>query len=162
MKYISWIANPQGGNGKAYGIVKIVPPEGWNPECVLDEQSFRFRTRVQRLNSLSADARASQNYQEQLQKFHAQQGRKRVSVPVIDGRSVDLYQLKLAISALGGYDAVCRGRKWSDVTGRSATATRTAPSSPRRSKQHTHASFCHLRSSCLKQKNKLVPTAVLY
>ncbi|EST05603.1 Zinc finger, PHD-finger [Kalmanozyma brasiliensis GHG001] len=116
MKYISWIADPQGGNGKAYGIVKIVPPEGWNPECVLDEQSFRFRTRVQRLNSLSADARASQNYQEQLQKFHAQQGRKRVSVPVIDGRSVDLYQLKLVIAGLGGYDAVCRSRKWSDAT----------------------------------------------
>lgn len=116
MKYISWIANPQGGNGKAYGIVKIVPPEGWNPECVIDEQTFRFRTRVQRLNSLSADARASQNYQEQLQKFHAQQGRKRVSVPAIDGRSVDLYQLKLVISGLGGYDAVCRGRKWSDAT----------------------------------------------
>ncbi|CDR99813.1 regulator Ustilago maydis 1 protein (Rum1) [Sporisorium scitamineum] len=116
MKYISWIADPQGGNGKAYGIVKIIPPEGWNPECVLDEQTFRFRTRVQRLNSLSADARASQNYQEQLQKFHAQQGRKRVSVPVIDGRSVDLYQLKLVISSLGGYDAVCRGRKWSDAT----------------------------------------------
>lgn len=116
MKYISWIADPQGGNGKAHGIVKIVPPEGWSPECVLDEQTFRFRTRVQRLNSLSADARASQNYQEQLQKFHAQQGRKRVSVPVIDGRSVDLYQLKLVISSLGGYDAVCRGRKWSDAT----------------------------------------------
>ncbi|SNX84289.1 probable regulator Ustilago maydis 1 protein (Rum1) [Melanopsichium pennsylvanicum] len=116
MRYIAWIADPQGGNGKASGIVKIVPPEGWNPECVLDEQTFRFRTRVQRLNSLSADARASQNYQEQLQKFHAQQGRKRVSVPVIDGRSVDLYQLKLVISSLGGYDAVCRGRRWSDAT----------------------------------------------
>lgn len=116
MKYIAWIADPQGGNGKAYGIVKIVPPQGWNPECVLDEQTFRFRTRVQLLNSLSADARASQNYQEQLQKFHAQQGRKRVSVPVIDGRSVDLYQLKLVISSLGGYDAVCRARKWSDAT----------------------------------------------
>ncbi|SPO25323.1 probable regulator Ustilago maydis 1 protein (Rum1) [Ustilago trichophora] len=116
IKYISWIADPHGGNGKAYGIVKIVPPEGWQPECVLDQQAFRFRTRVQRLNSLSADARASQNYQEQLQKFHAQQGRKRVSVPVIDGRSLDLYQLKLVISSLGGYDAVCRGRKWSDAT----------------------------------------------
>ncbi len=116
MKYIAWVASPQGGNAKTYGIAKIVPPEGWNPECVLDEQSFRFRTRVQRLNSLSADARASQNYQEQLQKFHAQQGRKRVSVPVIDGRSVDLYQLKLIVSGLGGYDAVCRARKWSDAT----------------------------------------------
>ncbi|PWZ02363.1 PLU-1-domain-containing protein [Testicularia cyperi] len=116
MKYISWVAHPHGGNGKASGIVKIVPPEGWNPECVLDEQTFRFRTRVQRLNSLSADARASQNYQEQLQKFHAQQGRKRVSVPRIDGRLVDLYQLKLVIASFGGYDAVCRGRKWSDAT----------------------------------------------
>lgn len=85
---------------------------------MLEPQKFRFRTRVQRLNSLSADARASLNYQEQLQKFHAQQGRARVSIPIIDRRPVDLYNLKLTVSAYGGFENVGRMRKWAEVTRR--------------------------------------------
>lgn len=118
LKYIQWVGEPSGGNGKEYGIVKIVPPEGWSPPFVLDQERFRFRTRVQRLNSLSADARASLNYQEQLQKFHAQQGHARVSIPIVDRRPVDLYQLKLVVASYGGYDAVARNRKWAEVTRR--------------------------------------------
>ncbi len=37
MKYIEQISSPEGGNGRAYGIVKIVPPEGWHPPFVLDQ-----------------------------------------------------------------------------------------------------------------------------
>ncbi|CAO1625603.1 unnamed protein product [Sympodiomycopsis kandeliae] len=114
-KYMDWVGSPEGGNGKAYGIAKIVPPEGWNPDFVLDQERFRFRTRLQSLNSLSADARANLNYQEQLQKFHTQQGRARVQIPVIDHRPVDLYQLKLIVKQLGGYDNVCRQRSWPEV-----------------------------------------------
>ncbi|PWN44301.1 hypothetical protein IE81DRAFT_321454 [Ceraceosorus guamensis] len=116
MRYIEWVASPDGGRGKEYGIVKIVPPQGWNPEFALDQELFSFRTRVQRLNSLSADARASLNYQEQLQKFHAQQGHARVSIPIVDRRPVDLYSLKLIVAELGGPESVVRNRKWSDVT----------------------------------------------
>ncbi|UZJ55481.1 hypothetical protein CBS101457_004801 [Exobasidium rhododendri] len=116
LSYIQYIGDPKGGNGKAYGIVKIVPPAGWNPEFVLDQDRFRFRTRMQKLNSLSADARASLNYQEQLQKFHAQQGYSRVSIPVIHHRPVDLYALKLTVSAVGGYETATKARKWAEVT----------------------------------------------
>ena len=140
LRYIQYVGDPQGGNGKAYGIVKIVPPAGWNPEFVLNQdvrrapvvcrrtcsltwsnlspplQRFRFRTRMQRLNSLSADARASLNYQEQLQKFHAQQGHARVSIPVVDRRPVDLYNLKLNVNAMGGHETVARARRWAEVT----------------------------------------------
>uniref|UniRef100_A0A8T9MV82 [histone H3]-trimethyl-L-lysine(4) demethylase n=1 Tax=Thecaphora frezii TaxID=1269715 RepID=A0A8T9MV82_9BASI len=114
MRYIEAI----GRIGAEYGIVKVVPPEGWSPECVLDQETFRFRTRVQQLNELTADARASENYLEQLDKFHAQQGLKRVTIPVIDRRSVDLYALKLTVASYGGYDNVCRMRRWSEVTRR--------------------------------------------
>lgn len=38
LKFIEWVGSPEGGNGKEYGIVKIVPPEGWNPEFVLDQE----------------------------------------------------------------------------------------------------------------------------
>lgn len=116
MKYIEWVGSAEGGHGKSYGIVKIVPPDGWHPDCVLDQEKFRFRTRVQQLNSLSADARATQNYEEQLQKFHSQQGSNRVSIPIIDRRPVDLYQLKLAVQRAGGCEHVNRQRRWVEIT----------------------------------------------
>jgi hypothetical protein len=37
LRYIESVGDPNGGNGRAYGIVKIVPPKGWNPEFVLDQ-----------------------------------------------------------------------------------------------------------------------------
>lgn len=81
-------------------------------------QRFRFRTRVQRLNSLSADARASLNYLEQLQKFHAQQGRARISIPVIEGRPVNLYELKKNVTSLGGPELLSRKKLWGEITRR--------------------------------------------
>ena len=42
LAYIEKIGDPQGGNGKKYGIVKIVPPEGWNPEFVLNQDVSRL------------------------------------------------------------------------------------------------------------------------
>lgn len=38
LKYVEWVSSPDGGNGADYGIVKIVPPEGWSPEFVLDQE----------------------------------------------------------------------------------------------------------------------------
>ncbi len=78
-------------------------------------QKFRFTTRLQRLNSLGAEARASLNFQEQLQRFHSQQGRKRFSVPVIASKSLDLYSLKLIVSSFGGFDQTTKSRKWTEV-----------------------------------------------
>lgn len=36
-KYLEWVGSSEGGNGKEFGIVKIVPPEGWNPDFVLNQ-----------------------------------------------------------------------------------------------------------------------------
>ena len=118
MAYIEWVAKPDGGNGAAYGIAKIVPPEGWQMEFVADEQTFRFRTRVQRLNELSAEGRVAQNYREQLEQFHHQQGHGRISVPRIGGRVVDLYALKLAVQNSGEDDwsAVAQSLQLDDGT----------------------------------------------
>lgn len=99
LKYIAWTARPDGGNAAAYGLAKIVPPSDWHMDFVADEQTFRFRTRVQRLNELSAEGRVSQGYVEQLEQFHAQQGHGRVSVPQVDGVRVDLHALKCAAQA---------------------------------------------------------------
>ena len=115
LRYIAWTAAPDGGNGAAYGIVKIVPPEGWRPDFVVDQNQFRFRTRVQRLNEISAERRVAQNYTEQLERFHAQQGHGRVSAPVLERNALDFYALKLAARDSGAADGT---GSWADVARR--------------------------------------------
>ena len=111
LKYIEWTARADGGNGAEYGIAKIVPPSGWHMDFCADESTFRFRTRVQRLNELSAEGRVAQNYVEQLEQFHAQQGHGRVHIPQLSHRPIDLYALKRAV-------AVCGSDSWTDVAQR--------------------------------------------
>jgi len=114
-------------HAKNYGICKIVPPESWKMPFTtdtevslsatfsrrarwlrpfLDPQTFRFKTRVQCLNSIEASSRAKVNFLEQLYRFHKQQGNPRVSVPTINNKSLDLWLLRKEVHKLGGYDAV--------------------------------------------------------
>ena len=69
-------------------------------------QTFRFKTRLQRLNSIEATSRAKVNFLEQLYRFHKQQGNPRVSVPTINHKPLDLWLLRKEVHRLGGYDAV--------------------------------------------------------
>ncbi|KAL8293089.1 hypothetical protein RQP46_000783 [Phenoliferia psychrophenolica] len=111
LEYIEMIA-PE---AKKSGICKIVPPEGWRPPFALDTETFRFKTRLQRLNSMEASARASLNFLEQLYIFHRQQGSRGIEVPTISGKPLDLWRLKREVNALGGYAKVSNGRKWAIV-----------------------------------------------
>lgn len=127
--------------GRAYGMCKIVPPQGWDMPFVTNTevchfslfgksthigpqfylrslclqilfiptiQRFRFKTRLQRLNSIEASSRAKVNFLEQLYRFHKQQGNSRVSVPTINHKPLDLWLLRKEVHKLGGFDAVCR------------------------------------------------------
>jgi histone demethylase JARID1 len=47
IKYIQQIS-PE---GRKYGIVKIIPPESWDPKFAIDTERFHFKTRKQELNS---------------------------------------------------------------------------------------------------------------
>ncbi|EIW76301.1 hypothetical protein CONPUDRAFT_139698 [Coniophora puteana RWD-64-598 SS2] len=98
-----------------YGICKVVPPVGWKMPFVTDTESFRFKTRLQRLNSIEASSRAKVNFLEQLYRFHKQQGNPRVSVPTINHRPLDLWLLRKEVHKLGGYEAVTKMKKWSDL-----------------------------------------------
>ncbi|GAA5928683.1 hypothetical protein JCM10213_002531 [Rhodosporidiobolus nylandii] len=112
MEYIEKISH----EAKAYGICKIVPPEGWRPPFAIPTETFRFKTRVQQLNSLEASARASINFLEQLYLFHRQQGNSAgMTIPSLNGKPVDLWKLKHEVTALGGYATVTNGRKWTQV-----------------------------------------------
>lgn len=107
MAYIDSIA-PE---AKAYGICKIVPPEGWRMPFVLETEKFRFKTRLQRLNSLEAGSRAKINFLEQLGLYH-EQGDGRLTIPVIDRKPLDLYALRKAVHKIGGHEEVNRMKGW--------------------------------------------------
>ncbi|GAA6027065.1 hypothetical protein JCM8097_006083 [Rhodosporidiobolus ruineniae] len=112
MEYIESIAP----DARDYGICKIVPPEGWRPPFAIPTETFRFKTRLQQLNSMEASARASINFLEQLYLFHRQQGTSNsMTIPNLAGKPVDLYKLQLTVNNLGGYDGVTEGRKWTTV-----------------------------------------------
>lgn len=120
LQYVEQIAP----HGKKYGIVKIIPPAGWRPTCALDTEKFQFRTRKQALNSMEARCRANLNYVEQLFNYHAQHGHPLKSLPMLDGRPLDLYELRQTVEKLGGYGSVADaekkkggpvGGKWAEV-----------------------------------------------
>lgn len=110
MAYIESISD----EAKPYGICKIVPPEGWRMPFVLDTDKFRFKTRLQRLNSLEAASRAKINFLEQLQ-LYLEQGDSKLHIPIIDRRPLDLYALRKAVAKIGGHDEVNRMGGWGIV-----------------------------------------------
>ncbi|KAK7062094.1 Jumonji superfamily protein [Favolaschia claudopus] len=98
-----------------HGICKVVPPVGWKMPFVTDTANFRFKTRLQRLNSVEASSRAKINFLEQLYVWHQQQGNPRVSVPTINNKPLDLYLLRKEVRKLGGFYAVTKKKLWSDL-----------------------------------------------
>ncbi|KAH9440097.1 hypothetical protein H4Q26_000008 [Puccinia striiformis f. sp. tritici PST-130] len=130
MKYFESI----GPRLKQFGIGKIVPPSGWKPPFVLDTDQFKFKTRLQRLNSMEASARANLNFLEQLYLFHKQRGSSnfidstaQIQVPVIDHRPVDLWRLRREINDMGGYDHITSQRKWSTLAKTMGYNTKSIP-----------------------------------
>ncbi|KAG5639694.1 hypothetical protein H0H81_005877 [Sphagnurus paluster] len=111
MAYVRSISD----EAKNYGICKIIPPLEWKMPFVTDTESFRFRTRLQRLNSIEASSRAKLNFLEQLYRYHKQQGNIRVAVPTINHKPLDLWLLRKEVQKMGGYETVTKEKKWSDL-----------------------------------------------
>ncbi|KAJ8087034.1 hypothetical protein PM082_005859 [Marasmius tenuissimus] len=111
MAYIKSIAI----QAKEYGICKIVPPDGWKMPFVTDTERFRFKTRVQRLNSIEASSRAKLNFLEQLYRYHKQQGNPRVVVPTINHKPLDLWLLRKEVQKQGGFEAVNNAKTWPEM-----------------------------------------------
>ncbi|KAI1313921.1 hypothetical protein EDD11_002384 [Mortierella claussenii] len=105
------------------GICKIIPPDGWKPSFALDTEVFRFKTRIQKLNSMEGETRTNLNYLEQLYKFHRQQGHPVLKIPQLDKRPIDLFRLRKEVASRGGYQKVTSGKKWAEI-GRGLDYTR--------------------------------------
>ncbi|XP_073726145.1 lysine-specific demethylase 5A isoform X1 [Misgurnus anguillicaudatus] len=99
------------------GICKIRPPQGWQPPFACDFRSFRFTPRIQRLNELEALTRVKLNFLDQIAKFWELQGCK-LRFPHVERKVLDLYLLSKLVSAEGGFDVVCKEKKWSKISSR--------------------------------------------
>ncbi|XP_066580390.1 lysine-specific demethylase 5A isoform X1 [Amia ocellicauda] len=99
------------------GICKIRPPEDWQPPFACDVRNFRFNPRVQRLNELEALTRVKLNFLDQIAKFWELQG-SMLRIPHVERKILDLYLLSKIVSAEGGFEMVCKGKKWSKVASR--------------------------------------------
>lgn len=62
-----------------------------------------------------AGTRANLNYLDQLAKFHKQHGTNLNRFPSVDKRPLDLYKLKKAVEVRGGFDQVCKLKKWAEI-----------------------------------------------
>ncbi|KAG5930076.1 hypothetical protein E4U42_003085 [Claviceps africana] len=98
-----------------YGICKIIPPDSWNPDFAIDTEKFHFRTRKQELNSVEGSTRANLTYLDGLSKYHKQQGSNLHRLPYVDKKPLDLYRLKKAVESRGGFDKVCKLKKWAEI-----------------------------------------------
>jgi histone demethylase JARID1 len=98
-----------------YGICKIIPPESWDPDFAIDTEKFHFRTRKQELNSVEGKTRASLAYLDGLNKFHKQQGNNLHRMPYVDKKPLDLHKLKKCVETRGGFEKVCKHKKWAEI-----------------------------------------------
>ncbi|KAJ3072106.1 hypothetical protein HDU98_004211 [Podochytrium sp. JEL0797] len=130
LKYIESIR----AKGEEWGIVKIVPPKGWNPGFHINQETFKFETRIQKLNSIDGSSRSTVNYLDQLELFHEQSGTMFTRVPLLDNKPLDLRELKKEVEKRGGVDSVSDSM-WTDIAvalganKKSSTASQTARSS---------------------------------
>ncbi|XP_029549584.1 lysine-specific demethylase 5B-B isoform X1 [Salmo trutta] len=96
------------------GICKVRPPKEWQPPFACDVDRLHFTPRIQRLNELEAQTRVKLNFLDQIAKFWELQGCT-LKIPHVERKNLDLYQLNKLVNDDGGFDAVCRDRRWSKI-----------------------------------------------
>src|ERR1700760_882970 len=65
---------------------------------------------------LSTGTRSNLNYLDQLAKFHKQRSGTTLNrFPSVDKRPLDLYKLKKFVEDKGGFDNVCKGKRWAEI-----------------------------------------------
>lgn len=67
------------------------------------------------LTNTAPGTRANLTYLDGLAKFHKQQGNNLHRLPYVDKKPLDLYRLKKAVESRGGFDKVCKLKKWAEI-----------------------------------------------
>ncbi|XP_051532349.1 lysine-specific demethylase 5B-like isoform X1 [Myxocyprinus asiaticus] len=96
------------------GICKIRPPPGWQPPFACDVDRLHFTPRIQRLNELEAQTRVKLNFLDQIAKFWELQGCT-LKIPHVERKTLDLYVLYKLVNEEGGFDVVCKERRWTQI-----------------------------------------------
>ncbi|KAB5567328.1 hypothetical protein PHYPO_G00231500 [Pangasianodon hypophthalmus] len=96
------------------GICKIRPPPEWQPPFACDVDRLHFTPRIQRLNELEAQTRVKLNFLDQIAKFWELQGCA-LKIPHVERKILDLYQLNKLVADEGGFDTVCKERRWTKI-----------------------------------------------
>lgn len=99
------------------GICKIRPPQDWQPPFSVELDSFRFTPRIQRLNELEAETRVKLNYLDRIARFWEIQASS-LKIPHIERRILDLFSLSKVVTDEGGFEMVCKERRWARVAQR--------------------------------------------
>uniref|UniRef100_A0A3B3BBK0 [histone H3]-trimethyl-L-lysine(4) demethylase n=1 Tax=Oryzias melastigma TaxID=30732 RepID=A0A3B3BBK0_ORYME len=99
------------------GICKIRPPPEWQPPFSVELDSFHFTPRVQRLNELEAETRVKLNYLDRIARFWEIQGSS-LKIPHIERRILDLFSLSKIVTDEGGFEMVCKERRWARIAQR--------------------------------------------
>lgn len=97
-----------------YGIVKIVPPKGFNPSFAIDKNIFNFTPRVQKLDEIDAMVRERNVFSERITLYWELQGGA-FRQPTLEGRPVDLFLAHVLIRAEGGFNDVCANKRWTAI-----------------------------------------------
>uniref|UniRef100_A0A8C3UQ30 [histone H3]-trimethyl-L-lysine(4) demethylase n=1 Tax=Catharus ustulatus TaxID=91951 RepID=A0A8C3UQ30_CATUS len=99
------------------GICKVRPPPDWQPPFACDVDKLHFTPRIQRLNELEAQTRVKLNFLDQIAKFWELQGCT-LKIPHVERKILDLFQLNRLVAEQGGFDVVCKERKWTKIATR--------------------------------------------
>uniref|UniRef100_A0A672LLY6 [histone H3]-trimethyl-L-lysine(4) demethylase n=1 Tax=Sinocyclocheilus grahami TaxID=75366 RepID=A0A672LLY6_SINGR len=86
----------------------------WQPPFACDVDRLHFTPRIQRLNELEAQTRVKLNFLDQIAKFWELQGCT-LKIPHVERKILDLYQLNRLVAEEGGFDLVCRERRWTKI-----------------------------------------------
>ncbi|XP_078273179.1 lysine-specific demethylase 5A isoform X2 [Rhinoraja longicauda] len=99
------------------GICKIRPPKDWQPPFACEVKNFHFTPRIQRLNELEAQTRVKLNFLDHIAKFWDLQG-STLKIPHVERKMLDLYTLSKVVASEGGFELVCKEKKWAKVASR--------------------------------------------
>ncbi|NWI95921.1 KDM5B demethylase, partial [Pitta sordida] len=89
----------------------------WQPPFACDVDKLHFTPRIQRLNELEAQTRVKLNFLDQIAKFWELQGCT-LKIPHVERKILDLFQLNRLVAEQGGFDVVCKERKWTKIATR--------------------------------------------